>query len=205
MPVVDPDVALAVDHGGGAAHPHRALAVAGGRRHLEGLLGAAALGDGDDPAVVVAAVAVVAAEAGHHVAVVERQPGPLELGQLVRARQHDRLVQQHRAGVEVEADQVVLGAGPRRLVGDGEHLAPGRVDDGCAGDADGGRDVAAREVPRRHGRADVRRPQHRAGVGGQLVDGVVLGGDDDATRPARGARRRSRRRGRPTSTPAWLG
>ena len=92
----------------------------------------------DDPAVVVAAVAVVAAEACHDVAVVERQPRPLQLGQLVRARQDDGLVQEHRAGVEVETHQVVLGAGPRRLVGDGEHLAPGPVDDGSAGDADGG-------------------------------------------------------------------
>ena len=54
------------------------------------------------------------------------------------------------------------------------------VDDRSARDADGRRDVAARQRSRGNRSPEVRGPRHRAGRGRERVDGVVLGRDEDA-------------------------
>jgi hypothetical protein len=95
----------------------------------------------------------------------------------VDARRVDHLVEHDRPGVEVQPDQVV-GVVVGDLLGrHHEELGAGQVDDRGGGDAHRGVDVAAEagEGGRVEGGPHVDRPQHRPGVGGQGVDGVVLG------------------------------
>ena len=122
----------------------------------------------------------VAGLAEHHVAVVEVQPGPLQLVGWRGTGGVHVLVQLHGARVHVEPDQVVLDVAVHQLVGHREELLACRVDDGCAGDAHRRRDVATGQVGRGHGRADVGRPEDGAGVGRQGIERVVLRGDVDA-------------------------
>ena len=90
------------------------------------------------------------------------------------------LVHQRRAGVHVQPDQDVGRRAPAQLVGDREDLAAGDVEHRGPGDADRRADVAAGQVARRNRCPDVAGPQDGAGVGGQRVDGVVLGRHVDA-------------------------
>ncbi len=136
----------------------------------------------DDPAVVAAAVAGVAAVAEHHLAVVDCQPGALQQLGRVRAGRVDghRQPLGGRAGDDVVADEAVVDRGPVRAVpGLGHRVDPvrGRVDHRRPGDPDradvaapGGRDLRDR-------RAGVLVPDDPAGGGIERVDRVVLGRD----------------------------
>jgi hypothetical protein len=188
-----PDVALGVDDRCRPAHPHRALVVAGQAGHHEGRRGRTVLGGRDDQAVVGATVTGVAAEADDHPARREGQGGALQFEGRVgddRCGWVDHLVEEDGPGVEVEAEEVVGGAGGPLLGRHHEDLAAGGVDDRGGGDAHGREDVAAESAHRGRGegRCHVVRPQRGAGVGRQGVDGVVLGGGVD---PAGGHQRLS--------------
>ena len=102
-----PDVGGSVDLGGSAAHPHSTLGTVG--RRVEDATGATPFGHGDDVAVVRRAVALVAPEPEHDVAVAQVEAGALEdrRGQLTG--RVDRLAQQHRAAVDVPPDNEVYG------------------------------------------------------------------------------------------------
>ena len=94
-----------------------------------------------------------------HETVVERQPWPLQLRELVLAGvRHRRLVQLDLAGEQVEPEQTVRRfhtTRGRRAAYQGvrvdEDLVALQVDHGGARNADLGRDVAARQVTGWHG------------------------------------------------------
>ncbi len=178
VPGGDPDVAGPVHLGCGATHPHRP--VVPDRHRLVVARRPAALGHGADPAAVGGAVTVVAPVPEDHVAVAQVQAGPLQNGRGGLAGWVHGLVEQRRPGVHVEAHQHVRRRAPAQLVGHREDLAAGDVEHRGPGDADRRADVAARKVARGNRCPDVAGPQDRTGIGGQGVDGVVLGGDVDA-------------------------
>jgi hypothetical protein len=138
--------------------------------------------------VVGLAVAGVAPESDDDPTVGEAERDPLELEGGAGSRGVDRLVEQHVAGVEIQTDQTV-----DRVVGGGdgghhEDLGPARIDDRGTGDPHCRLDVAAQSRHVRGGErgAEVLGPEHRPRVGGQGVDGVVLGGGEH---PAAGHQR----------------
>ena len=180
-----PDVARTVDLWRRTSHPDGPLGpVRHGPRRVVVHDRATGLGHRDDPAVVRLAVPAVAPEPEHDVAVVEIQPGALQEigGRVPRARRvHRHRRQLQGTGVDVQPDQE-MGRRARsdELVGHGEDLPSGGVDDRGAGDPDVRPMSPHGSSSRRHRRPDVRRPQHRPGVGGQCVDGVVLRRHEDA-------------------------
>ena len=142
----DPDVAVAIDGGSGPTHPDRALAVAGGGVHGEERRSPARLVDRDDPPPVRGAVPVVPTHAEHHLAARRASV------RCVGAAPRDPHPGDPRPGSSRwrptssrQAHQHVRRAAVHQLVGHHEDLAPRRVDDRRAGDAHGGRDVAAGE------------------------------------------------------------
>ena len=177
----DPDVAGGVDDRGRAAHPDGALALAGRRVDVELGRGAAGLGHGDHPAVVRRAVAVVAAVAEDDPSAVERQARALQQRGGSRAGRVDVLGQLGLPGRRVEPDQLVRRAArgrPRRR----RRRPPTRVSSitgvpvmPTVGEmSPQGSEPGGTGVPRwvDHSTAPV--------VAGEGVDGVVLGGHEDA-------------------------
>ena len=132
------------------------------------------------------AVAEVAAEPEDHAAIVDRQAGSLEQRGRGRPCRIDTLAQRNRPAVQVEAHQLVCWGTADQFVCHDEDLSPGLVNDGRAGDADRRGDVTAGKRAGRHGRPDVRGPQHGSRAGRQRFHGVVFGGHvDPATRDER--------------------
>ena len=183
VPGGHPDVALGIDGGSRATHPHRALAVAREVGHRVGGWGRAVLGSRHHQPVVGVAVSRIATEADDHPAVGEGQGDSLQLEGRVGAGWVDVLVQQHRSGVDVQADELVGGIAASAHRRHHEDLRASGVDHRGPGDPHGGMDVPAESWNggRVQRRAEMIRPQHRAGIGGQGVDGVVLRGHEDPT------------------------
>ena len=183
------DVPLRVDDRRAAAHPHRSPIRAAA--DLEIVQRSPRLRDRDDVAVSgtvgAGTVASVLAVGDDHATVVERQPWPLQLRELVLARAgHRRLAQLDLPREQVEPEQAVRrlhALRGRRAFYQGvrvdEDLVARQVDHRGAGNADHGRDVAARQVTGWHGARQVARPQDAPAAGGHHVDGVVLGRRDD--------------------------
>ena len=128
---------------------------------------AASLRDRDDEPVrgTVGAGTVpgVLAVRDDHVAVVERQPWPLELRKLILAGvRHRLLFQLNLPREQVEPEEAMRGL---HAIGRGrafdqsvsvdEDFVASQVDDRRTCDADLGRDVAARQIRRRHGGREV--------------------------------------------------
>jgi len=138
----------------------------------------------DHQAVVVAAVTGVPTETDDHPAVGQRQRRALQLvGGGGHAGRIDHLVQQDRARIEIESDQVVGRPTGNLFRRHDEDLVAGGVDHRCRGDPHRGLDVTAQTG---HGGGverspDVGGPQHRARICRQRVHGVVLGGGVDPT------------------------
>src|SRR6202012_1650325 len=113
---------------------------------------------------------------------VERQPRPLQLRELVLTRAgHRRLAQLDLSGEQVEPEQVVRrlhAPRGRRAFYEGvrvdEDLVAFQVDHRGAGDADHRRDVTTRQVIGWHGGRQMPGPQNVPAAGGHHVDGVVL-------------------------------
>ena len=154
--------------------PEAALLLGGQREGRGGPEAAAGDRHRGDASVVVAAVAVPAAEGHVHGAVREGQCTALVLHRRVAAGHVDAHRRDELAGCEVEGPERVL---PRLLHAHRVDPPCGDVDDGRARDADGVH-VAAREVARRDRLAEVLLPLDGAVGAPQRVEGVVLGRDD---------------------------
>ena len=152
---------------------------------------AAGLVHGDHPPPVGGAVPVVAAQAEHHPAGVQGQPGALQQRGGVGAGRVDVLGHLDRAGRRVSPTSTCAGD-PSTSSSATTKISPrDGVDDRGAGDPDGGRDVAAGQ--RRAGTGVARcRDQTTAPVGSrQRVHRVVLGGHVHVARRRPAARRRA--------------
>jgi hypothetical protein len=143
------------------AHPYRAPIAA--TADLEAVQPSPVFRDRDDVAVGrtvrAGTVAAVLTVGDDHEAVVERQPWPLNLGELVLAGgRHRGFVELDLAGEQVEPEYTLRSldtvrgrrAAYQRVRIDEDLVALG-VDHRGAGEADHGRDVAARQVTGWHG------------------------------------------------------
>ena len=147
-----------------------------GGHDVGGQVAGAVGGQRDDRPLVGAAIAVEPTEGNEDPASRQRRRSPhlLHLGR--QARGVDRPVPPDGPAGQVEGEELVV-----RPVGqEGDHVdgPGGPVDDRRAGDPRRV-DVAARQGLPGDGLAEVGLPHHGAGVAGQGVDGVALGGHDD--------------------------